>query len=103
VGLRHRRTIILTTLGAFVASCFLLRSIGKTSSRHDESQFTVFIKEPVGTRMEVTEKRAMLMEKTIRDAVGDQNVQTIVTSTGIPMDDRRCSPPTPGPIRRRCR
>jgi multidrug efflux pump subunit AcrB len=34
--------------------------------------------------MEVTEKRAMLMEKTIRDAVGDDNVQTIVTSTGIP-------------------
>jgi CzcA family heavy metal efflux pump len=84
-ALAHRPWVIATTLVAFGLSCVLVTTIGRDFFPDtDESQFTVFIKEPVGTRMEVTEKSAILVEKTIREAVGDDNIQTIVTSTGIP-------------------
>src|SRR5262249_51212421 len=84
-ALRHRKAVIVTTLAAFAASCCLVQLIGKDFfPETDESQFTVFIKLPVGTRMEETEKVAKRMEQTILEAVGPENAKTIVTAAGIP-------------------
>src|SRR5205823_4965197 len=83
--LTRRKLVIAGTLGAFVASCFLVRYIGKDFfPETDESQFSVFLKLPVGTRLEVTEEAAKKMEQTILEAVGTKNVRTIVTASGIP-------------------
>jgi CzcA family heavy metal efflux pump len=84
-ALRRRRTIIVGTMLLFGASCFLVRYIGKDFfPETDESQFTVFMKLPVGTRMEETERAAKRMEQTIVEALGTQVVRTVVTSAGIP-------------------
>jgi CzcA family heavy metal efflux pump len=83
--LSHRRLVIASTLALFAGSCFLVRFIGKDFfPETDESQFTVFMKLPVGTRMEETEKAAKKMEQTILEAVGPEVVKTVVTSAGIP-------------------
>src|SRR5207302_108641 len=84
-ALRHRRTVIVTTIGAFVLSCFSLRFIGKDFFPDtDESQFSATIKTPVGMRVEETEKVVKKVEATIAEAVGVDLVQSIVSSVGIP-------------------
>jgi len=83
--LRHRRAVIAGTLVLFGVSCLLVGGIGKDFfPETDESQFTVFLKLPVGTRMEETEKAAKKMEQTILEAIGVENTRTIVTAAGIP-------------------
>jgi CzcA family heavy metal efflux pump len=84
-ALRRRRTIIASTLAAFAGACFLVRFIGTDFFPDtDESQFTVFMKLPVGTRVEVTEQAAKRMEQTILDAAGVENVRTMVSAVGLP-------------------
>ena len=84
-ALGHRRAVIVLTLSAFAASCFLVRFIGRDFfPGTDESQFAAYLKLPVGTRMEETEKAAKRMEQTILEAVGVENVRTIMTAAGIP-------------------
>lgn len=84
-ALRHRRTVILTTIGAFVMSCFLLRFIGKDFFPDtDESQFQIVVKTPVGTRVEETEEICKRLEATIAEAIGVENINTIVSTAGAP-------------------
>jgi CzcA family heavy metal efflux pump len=84
-ALRHRRTVVLTALGAFVLACFSLRYIGRDFIPDtDESQFGASIKMPVGTRVEETEKVVKRVEQTIVEAVGVENIASIVSSAGIP-------------------
>ncbi|MDB4969206.1 MAG: acrB [Myxococcales bacterium] len=84
-ALHHRRTIILTTIGAFILSCFSLRFIGKDFIPDtDESQFSASIKAPVGTRVEETEKVVKRVEETIAEAIGVDMIQSVVSSVGIP-------------------
>lgn len=84
-ALSRRRLVIGSILLLFVGSTFLLRFIGKEFfPETDESQLTAFIKMPVGTRMERTEEVAKKMEATILEALGPENVRTIITNVGIP-------------------
>jgi CzcA family heavy metal efflux pump len=84
-ALQRRKWVIAITFAAFVGSTFLVRFIGKDFfPPTDESQVTAFLKLPVGTRMEVTEEAARRMESTIVEAMGIENIRTVVTQAGIP-------------------
>ena len=84
-ALRHRRTVILGTIGAFVLSCFTLRFIGKDFFPDtDESQFSAVVKLPVGSRVEETETICKRLEATIAEALGPEQIESVVTSAGVP-------------------
>jgi CzcA family heavy metal efflux pump len=84
-ALRHRRLVFALVLVAFGGAIYLFRFVpSEFFPETDESQFTAFLRMPVGTRMERTEEAAKRLEKTIVDAVGVDDVQTIVTTVGVP-------------------
>ena len=81
--LRHKKTIIFGIFGFSALSFILFKFIGtEFFPESDESQFTITVKMPVGTRVEQTEKFVELVEKTVQDNVPESN--TIVSDLGVP-------------------
>jgi hydrophobe/amphiphile efflux-1 (HAE1) family protein len=83
----HRKAVIaIATFGAFAASiAFVLPRIGKDFFPDtDESQFTANVKLPVGTRMERTEEAVKRLEHDLIEAVGVENIQSVVGTAGQP-------------------
>jgi CzcA family heavy metal efflux pump len=82
-ALKHKRNVIAGVLGFAVLSFFLFRLVGtEFFPDQDESQFSVSVKLPVGTRIEETEKYVAKVENTIRENVPE--VKTIISDIGIP-------------------
>jgi CzcA family heavy metal efflux pump len=82
-SLNHRKFVVLTVLGLSVASIALFPFIGtEFFPDQDESQFSISVKLPVGTRSEVTETTVRQIEQTLRSNVPE--VQAIISDVGIP-------------------
>jgi CzcA family heavy metal efflux pump len=82
-SLRHRRIVIFGVVGFSILSFFLFKFIGtEFFPEADESQFTVQVKLPVGTRIEETEKFCQKIENTIKQTIPE--AKTIVTDIGVP-------------------
>ena len=82
-ALRHRRITVLGIVGFSVLSFFLFKFIGtEFFPESDESQFSVVVRMPVGTRIEETEKFIENIEKTIQQDVPE--VSTIISDIGVP-------------------
>ncbi|HEX2660972.1 MAG TPA: efflux RND transporter permease subunit [Polyangia bacterium] len=89
VVLRHRwKTVgIITVL--FAASLLLKKGIGSEFFPDaDESQFTVLLKAPVGTRVEKTESVVDIVEQTVnatlKDPAGQPIYTTMLSDSGLP-------------------
>src|SRR3990170_598588 len=84
-ALRHRKQVVLGVLGVFLLSLGLVPLIGtEFFPNSDESQFRVFVRAPIGTRVEETEKVVARIEDIIRTNVRPSELKTIVASVGIP-------------------
>ncbi|MGA2668920.1 MAG: efflux RND transporter permease subunit [Ignavibacteria bacterium] len=82
-ALRHRRVTVFGIVGFSVLSFFLFKFIGtEFFPESDESQFSVTVKMPVGTRIEETEKFVEKVEETIQKNVPE--VSTIQSDIGVP-------------------
>ena len=82
-ALRHRRIVVFGILIVSGASFFLFKFVGtEFFPESDESQFTITVKLPVGTRLEETEKYVQKVEKLIQDNVPEAT--TIVSDIGVP-------------------
>lgn len=82
-ALKHKRTVIFGVVGFGFLSFFLFRFIGtEFFPETDESQFTVNVKLPVGTRIEETQKFIIKIEDMIRANVPE--ARTIVSDIGVP-------------------
>jgi len=82
-ALRHRRIVVFGILIVSALSFFLFKFIGtEFFPESDESQFSITVKLPVGTRLEETEKFVQGVEKLIQDNVPE--VTTIVSDLGVP-------------------
>ncbi len=82
-ALRHKRLVIFGVVGFSAASFFLFKFIGtEFFPESDESQFSVVVKMPVGTRLEETEKFCQKVEKIIQDNAPE--VKTIIADIGVP-------------------
>ena len=89
-----RRRLVLTSIGiSFAASMLLvvapyfgLRPLIGTEffPPSDEAQFRVDLKAPVGTRVEETERVVKDVEGIIRNALGPDELVSVVSSVGIP-------------------
>lgn len=73
--------------GAFVLSLLIYPFLGLAFfPRTDAGQFTVNLKVPTGTRLEVTEQYVAKVEDLIRTQVGQQNVKMVVSNLGVVPD-----------------
>ncbi|MBI3457284.1 MAG: efflux RND transporter permease subunit [Candidatus Rokubacteria bacterium] len=84
-ALGHRKTVVLGILGVFLGSLGLYPLIGtEFFPASDESQFRVFVRAPIGTRIEETEKIVARIEALLRAHMRPGEYKTIVSSAGIP-------------------
>jgi hydrophobe/amphiphile efflux-1 (HAE1) family protein len=83
--LGHRKTVIAGILLAFVGSLALVPLIGtEFFPASDESQFRLFVRAPIGTRVEETEKVVARIEEILRANMRPGEFKTIVSTVGIP-------------------
>ncbi len=81
--LRNKKKIILGIVAFSAASFILFKFIGtEFFPDADENQFTVNIKLPVGTRIELTEKFVEKVENLIRKNIPELN--TVISDMGVP-------------------
>ncbi len=82
--LGHRTGFIGFVLLFFASSLLLLPWIGKEFIPvHDESQFRIVVRAPVGQRVEKTEQQVAVVERIIRETVAPGELDTMVSSTGV--------------------
>ncbi|MCL4550828.1 MAG: efflux RND transporter permease subunit [Bacteroidetes bacterium] len=82
-ALKRRKLVILGVIGFSVLSFMLFKFIGtEFFPDADESQFSINLRLPVGTRIEETEKFVERIEKMIRSNVPE--AQTIISDIGVP-------------------
>lgn len=81
--LKHKRNVVFGVLGFALLSLVLFKFVGtEFFPDSDESQFSLTIKLPVGTRVEETEKYVANVENVIRRNVPE--VKTIIADVGMP-------------------
>lgn len=81
--LGHRKLVILSILGFAILSLGLLKFIGtEFFPDQDESQFSITVKLPVGSRVEETLKATEALEKIIQKNVPE--LQTMISDVGVP-------------------
>jgi len=84
-ALGHRRTVVVAVVATFVLSLGLYPIIGtEFFPTSDESQFRVFFRAPIGTRVEETEKIAARIEDILKANLRPGEYKTIISSVGIP-------------------
>ncbi len=82
-ALKHRRIVIFGVLGFAAASLLLFKFIGtEFFPDSDESQFSIAVRLPVGTRIEETQKFVEGIENMIRKNVPE--AQTVIADIGVP-------------------
>ena len=82
--LGHRRLFIVMVLLIFIGSLALIPRIGtEFLPVSDESQFRIVLRAPVGQRVERTELQVTEVERVLRTAIPSNELETIVSSTGI--------------------
>jgi CzcA family heavy metal efflux pump len=81
--LNHKRYVVFGVAGFAILSFGLFKFVGtEFFPDSDESQFSVSVKLPVGTRIEETEKYIKQVEEVIRKNIPE--VKTIISDIGIP-------------------
>ncbi len=82
-ALKHKRIVVFGVIGFAIITFLMFKFIGtEFFPDSDESQFSVIIKKPVGTRIEETIKFVQQVENLIRKNVPE--VQTIISDVGVP-------------------
>jgi len=82
-ALSHKKTVVLSVFGFAVLSFLLFKFVGtEFFPETDESQFSVSVKLPVGTRIEETQKFIIRIENLIRKNVPE--AKTITSDMGVP-------------------
>jgi multidrug efflux pump subunit AcrB len=81
--LRPALTVAILS-GAFLASLVIYPFLGLAFfPRTDAGQFTINVKAPTGTRLELTEKYIANVEDLIRHVVGPQDLKMVVSNIGV--------------------
>ncbi|MCX6175164.1 MAG: efflux RND transporter permease subunit [Ignavibacteriales bacterium] len=82
-SLKHKRFVIFGVIGFAIFSFLLFKFVGtEFFPDTDESQFSISVKLPVGTRIEETEKFIERIESIIRSNVPE--AKTVISDIGVP-------------------
>ncbi len=78
---------VLTLLALFGVSLILYPRLGTSFfPRTDPGQFVMNIKAPLGTNLEITERKIAKVERTVREVVPDDEFEMMVSNVGVVPD-----------------
>jgi len=98
-ALRRRLLVVVTTLLLFFASWSLYPRIGRELfPGMDVGQFTVNVRAPSGTRIEVSEKLVEQVERSIKDTIAEQDLSMMISNIGVLLDWPAAYTPNAGPM-----
>ncbi len=98
-ALSHRLTVVATTVAVFLASWLLYPQIGRELfPGMDVGQFTINVRAPSGTRIEVTEKLIEQVERSIKDTIAGQDLSIMISNIGVLLDWPAAYTPNAGPM-----
>ena len=84
-ALGHRKAVVLGILGTFAVSLALVPLVGtEFFPASDENQFRIFVRAPIGTRVEETEKLVARLEDIIRKNLLAGELKTVNSTVGVP-------------------
>src|SRR5262249_9192029 len=100
VVLRHR---VLVLLIAVVAIVGVGVGVGSQLRREffpeaDSGAFEIQMRAPTGTRLEQTEKRVASVAKVIRETIGEDDLELIISEIGVTPDWSAAYTPNAGPM-----
>ena len=99
ICLDHRAWLALGVLSAAAASFLLVPLIGQDFfPKVDSGQFTLHVRAPTGTRIEETALLCDQVEKSIRQEIPPQEVNSIIDNIGLPYSSVNLAYSTSGPI-----
>jgi multidrug efflux pump subunit AcrB len=95
-----RRRLLLASAGvAFGMALGLYLFLGKELFPPiDAGQFTILVRAPSGTRIELSEELASRIEAAVREIIPQEEINTIVTNTGVLYDWPAAYTPNAGPM-----
>jgi multidrug efflux pump subunit AcrB len=98
--MRFRLLVVLGALGLLVA---VISLVGTQLRREffpevDAGAFELYVRAPSGTRIEETEKRISDVEEYVRETIGEEDLQIIVSELGVTSDWSAAYTPNSGPM-----
>lgn len=98
-ALIRRRWVLIGSGLAFVIALGLFPFLGKELFPPiDAGQFTIFVRAPAGTRIELSENQVYQIEAVVRKIIPPRELRTIVTNTGVLYDWPAAYTPNAGPM-----
>ncbi len=89
---------VLTLLAMFAASLLLYPRLGTAFfPRTDPGQFVINIKAPLGTSLDVTERKIARIEEIVREVVAPEDFEMMVANVGVVPDFSAIYTPNSGP------
>lgn len=84
-ALSHRKAVVYGIGGFFVVSLLLVKFIGtEFFPETDESQFTLIVRAPIGTRLRITDQYIKQLQAMIEEVIPARDLKTIITNEGMP-------------------
>lgn len=85
-SIKGKALSVTAIAGACLGSFFLLPAVGtELFPEVDSGTFEVRIKTTPGTRLDLTEKVIIDIEDSIKETIGEEHVQTIISNIGLPV------------------
>ena len=85
-SIKGKALSVTAIAGACLGSFFLLPAVGtELFPEVDSGAFEVRIKTTPGTRLDLTEKVIIDIEDSIKETIGEEHIQTIISNIGLPV------------------
>ncbi len=84
-SLSHKKIVIYGIGGFFFVSMLLIKFIStEFFPETDESQFTIIVRSPIGTRLELTDQYVKQLQDMIKEVIPAKDIKTIISNEGLP-------------------
>ncbi len=84
-ALSHKKIVVYGIGGFFVVSLLLIKFIGtEFFPETDESQFSIVMRSPIGTRLRITDQYIKQIQDMIKEVIPAKDIKTIISNEGLP-------------------
>jgi CzcA family heavy metal efflux pump len=98
-AMAHRKALLMTAAATFVLALSVYPLLGKELFPPiDAGQFTILVRAPSGTRIELSEALSAQIERAVRDIIPAKELNTIVSNSGVLYDWPAAYTPNAGPM-----
>ena len=84
-SLSHKKIVVYGIGGFFIVSMLLVKFIGtEFFPETDESQFSIVMRSPIGTRLRITDQYIKQIQNMIKEVIPAKDIKTIISNEGLP-------------------